>query len=209
MAAAPRVVAELGRPETAAETADRKAAATAAYRSSKTFRNLIVALLLTLAVVAIVVFGVPRGAMPDPEPAEVTASAASASAAVGQALLVPEVPADWRANSARLEGTSMWRVVYAPPEGFVRVAQGIGVGPTWVSETLGGLAPTGSVTIDGVTWDEYTIPSAAQSAGISYALATDAGADTVLIYGSTDAATAAVAAAGVTDQIRTLREESP
>ncbi|MCT9001346.1 DUF4245 domain-containing protein [Microbacterium memoriense] len=209
MAAAPRVVAELGRPETADETAARKAASSAAYRSSKTFRNLIVALLVTVAVVAVVVFGVPRGALPDPEPADVAASAASASASVGQPLLVPVVPEDWRANSARLEGTSMWRVVYAPPEGFIRVAHGLGASPTWASETLGGLAPTGSVTIDGIVWDEYTIPSAAQTAAISYALATDAGADTVLIYGATDAETAAVAAEGVAEQIRNLRKETP
>lgn len=209
MAAAPRVVAELGRPETPDETAARKAASSAAYRSSKTFRNLLVALGVILAIVAVIVAIVPRGSLPEAEPADVVAAAASASEAVEQPLLVPEVPADWRANSARLEGTSMWRVVYAPPEGFVRVAQGIGVGSTWVAETLGGLAPTGSVTIDGIAWDEYTIPSTAQSAGISYAVATDAGSDTVLIYGSTDADTAAIAAAGVADQIRDLREETP
>lgn len=209
MAAAPRVVAELGRPETPEETAARKAASSAAYRSSKTFRNLLVALGVILAIVVVIVAIVPRGSLPEAEPADVAAAAASASASVGQPLLVPEVPGDWRANSARLEGTSMWRVVYAPPQGFVRVAQGLGVSPTWVSETLGGLAPTGSVTIDGIVWDEYAIPSAAQSAGISYALATDAGADTVLIYGSTDAATAAMAAEGVTDQVLDLREESP
>lgn len=209
MASAPRVVAELGRPETPGETAARKAASSAAYRSSKTFRNLIVALLVILAVVAIVILGVPRGALPEAEPADVAGSASAASASVGRTLLVPEVPEQWRANSARLEGSSMWRVVYAPPEGFVRVAQGLGVGPSWVSETLGGLAPTGRVTIDGIAWDEYVIPGSAQSAPISYALATDAGADTVLIYGSSDPATAAVAAEGVTDQIRGLRGESP
>ncbi|HYP73058.1 MAG TPA: DUF4245 domain-containing protein, partial [Microbacterium sp.] len=60
---APRVVAELGRPETPQETADRKAASSAAYRSSKTFRNLIAALLITVAVVAVVYLGVPRGSL--------------------------------------------------------------------------------------------------------------------------------------------------
>ena len=43
MAKQPRVVAELGRPETPDETAARKAASSAAYRSSKTVRNLVVA----------------------------------------------------------------------------------------------------------------------------------------------------------------------
>ncbi len=209
MASGPRVVAELGRPETAGETADRKAASSAAYRSSKTFKNLIVALLVTLAVVAVIAFGVPRGSFPEPAPADVAAAAESAEASVGRELLVPQVPDEWRANSARLEGTGMWRVVYAPPTGFVRIAQGLDAAPTWASETLGGLAPTGTVTVAGIQWDEYAIPSAAQSAGVSYALATDAGADTVLIYGSTSAATAARAAEGVADQIRDLRKDTP
>lgn len=209
MAAPGRIVAELGRPETPGETSARKSAATAAYRSSKTFRNLIVALLVTVAVVAVVIFGVPRGSIPEPEPADVAAAATDAGTALGRDLLAPDVPANWRANSARLEGTRMWRVVYAPPEGFIRVAQGLDAAPTWAAETLGGLAPTGTVTIDGIAWDEYVIPSAAQSAAISYALATDAGADTVLIYGATDADTAAIAARGVTDQILDLRKENP
>ncbi|GAA4067148.1 hypothetical protein GCM10023065_19470 [Microbacterium laevaniformans] len=206
MASGPRIVAELGRPETPAETADRKAAASRAYRQSKTFRNLVAALLVIMAVVAVVYFGVPRGSLPDPEEADVAAAAQSASAAIGHPLLVPVVPENWRANSARLEG-SMWRVVYAPPSGYVRVAQGVDADAGWATKVLGGFAPSGSVTIDGIAWDEYTIPAAARTDTVSYAISTTAGSDTVLIYGATDAATAAVAASGVTDQILTMREE--
>ena len=206
MASGPRIVAELGRPETPAETADRKAAASRAYRQSKTFRNLVAALLVIMAVVAVVYFGVPRGSLPDPEEADVAAAAQSASAAIGHPLLVPVVPENWRANSARLEG-SMWRVVYAPPSGYVRVAQGVDADAGWATKVLGGFAPSGSVTIDGIAWDEYTIPAAARTDTVSYAISTTAGSDTVLIYGATDASTAAVAAAGVTDQILTMREE--
>ena len=207
MASGPRIVAELGRPETPDETADRKAASSRAYRQSKTFRNLVAALLVTMAVVAVVYFGVPRGSLPEPEAADVAAAAETASASIDHPLLVPKVPGDWRANSARLEG-SMWRVVYAPPSGYVRVAQGIGTDATWTSRILGGFAPTGSVTIDGIVWDEYTIPAASRTDTVSYAISTSAGDDTVLIYGATDAATAAIAAGGVTDQILTLREEA-
>ncbi|KIC60269.1 DUF4245 family protein [Microbacterium hominis] len=206
MASGPRIVAELGRPETPAETADRKAAASRAYRQSKTFRNLVAALLVIMAVVAVVYFGVPRGSLPDPEEADVAAAAQSASAAIGHPLVVPVVPENWRANSARLEG-SMWRVVYAPPSGYVRVAQGVDADAGWATKVLGGFAPSGSVTIDGIAWDEYTIPAAARTDTVSYAISTTAGSDTVLIYGATDAATAAVAASGVTDQILTMREE--
>ena len=68
MARAPRVVAELGRPETAQETADRKAEFSRTYRASQNTRNLIAALLVTLAVVVVIVFAVPRGSLPEREP---------------------------------------------------------------------------------------------------------------------------------------------
>lgn len=206
--AAARVVAELGRPETPQETADRKAASSATYRSSQTFRNLIAALLATLAIVAVIYIGVPRGSLAERAPADVAASAQTASAALDHTLLVPVVPDDWRANSARAEGR-MWRVIYAPPTGYVNVAQGIDVPDGWASAQLGGFAPTGTVTIDGIEWDEYAIPAAARTDSVSYALSTVAGTDTVLVYGATDAATAAIAADGIADQIRSLREETP
>lgn len=207
MASGPRVVAELGRPETPQETADRKAASSAAYRSSQTFRHLIAALLVTLGVLAVIYLAVPRGSFDEPTPVDVPAAAASASASLGHTLLVPVVPGDWRANDARVVG-SMWRVVYAPQSGFVNVAQGIGADDDWASQTVGGFAPSGTVTIEGIVWDEYVIPDAARTDSISYALSTDAGSDTVLVYGATDAETAAVAASGLADQIRALREET-
>ena len=208
MAAGPRVVAELGRPETPQETADRKAASSAAYRSSQTFRNLVAALLVTLGVVAVIVRIGPRGSLPDPEPGDVAAAAASASASLERALIVPVVPTDWRANSARVEG-GMWRVVYAPPTGFVRVAQGLDAGDDWASDVMGGFAPSGMTTIAGIEWDVYEIPPAARTDAVAYGLSTPAGPDTVLIYGATDAATAAIAAEGIADQVRDLREEQP
>ena len=52
MARGPRIVAELGRPETPDETAARKAESSRVYRASQNTRNLVAALLVTLAVVA-------------------------------------------------------------------------------------------------------------------------------------------------------------
>ena len=207
--AGPRIVAELGRPETAQETADRKAASSAAYRSSKTFRNLAAALLITVAVVAVVYFGVPRGSLREPDPVDVSAVADQVSSSIDHTLLVPTVPAEWRANAARLEGET-WLVVYAPPKGFVNIAQGIGVADGWAPRRLGNVSPSGSVTIDGIAWDEYTMSGQARPDGISYALSTIAGANTVLVYGGSLAPeTVRTAAEGLTDQIRTLREETP
>lgn len=205
MASGPRIVAELGRPETPDETAARKAESSRVYRSSQTFRNLIAALFATVAVVAVVYFGVPRGTPPAPEPVDVAAAASVVSSDRDRTVVEPEVPASWRANAARVEDGA-WTVVYAPPKGFVRIAQGFDVAEDWPTTLLGGYAPTGTTTVDGITWDVYDLPG---DAGIRYALVTDAGADTVAVYGSMSAETAEAAAAGLADQIRTLREETP
>lgn len=205
MASGPRIVAELGRPETPDETAARKAESSRVYRSSQTFRNLIAALIVTVAVVAVVYFGVPRGTPPETEPIDVAAAAAQVSADRGRTVIVPEVPGSWRANAARVEDGA-WTVVYAPTTGFVRIAQGFDAPSTWTSTLLGGFAPTGGTTIDGVEWDVYDLPG---DDGIRYALATDAGPDTIVVYGSMSAETAETAAEGITAQISTLREETP
>lgn len=208
MAAKPRVVAELGRPETPDETAARKAASSAAYRSSQTVRNLVVALLVTLAVVLAIILAVPRGSYDEPPEVDVATAAETAAGATASTLLVPEVPDAWRANSARMEG-AMWRIVYAPDDdpGFLRVAQLIGGDDAAVGRLLGGVAPTGTVTIGGIEWDEYT--TTASDDNVSYALATPAGSDTVVVYGSATPESAAIAAEGVTDQISAMREEQP
>lgn len=211
MAASPRIVAELGRPETPDETATRKAAASHAYRSSQTVRNLVAALLVTLAVVAVIVFAVPRGSMPERAPIDVAVVAEDAAGSLQRPVLVPELPAAWRINHAALEtGTpTTWTVLYAPPRGFLRIAQAFDAPDDWPARMLAGRTPEETVTIDGIVWDRYDIPESARSGNVSHALATRAGTDIVLIYGSTDAETAAEAAAALSTQVHALQETAP
>ncbi|WP_159501030.1 DUF4245 domain-containing protein [Microbacterium sp. 18062] len=207
-----RVVAELGRPETPEETASRKAESSQRYRSSQTFRNLIAALIVTLAVVAVVIFGVPRGQLAEPAPIDVADIAQGLGEAYGRTVIAPDVPDSWRVNSAKREGDqiSTFTIVYVPDDtSFLRVSQAFEPDPSWVSRTLSGETPDGTVTIDGTSWDRYDIDDPGRAGNISYALATDAGVDQVLIYGTSDADTAALVAASLTDQISALREEAP
>jgi len=211
MAASPRIVAELGRPETPDETAARKAESSRVYRSSQTVRNLVAALLVTLAVVAVIVFGVPRGSMEPTAQIDVAAQAQQIRSAFGRIVIVPKVPASWRANAASVSGDQVqtWTVAYAAgKEGYVRISQGFDADGGWDARLLSGSASDGSITIDGISWTRYLLSDAAQAGNVTYAIGTDAGADHVLIYGQTDPATAAVAANGVADQIRQLRKAS-
>lgn len=214
MARGPRVVAELGRPETPEETAARKAESSRTYRSSQNVRNLIAALLATLAVVAIVVFGVPRGTVPEREPIDVAAVAEDVADAEGRTVVAPEMPEGWVVNSARIDGIGSVRafaVILAPggedDRGFLRVAQGFDADESWPARVLSGAAPQDTVTIDGIVWDRYELDPD-RTGNIAVALATDAGADTVLIYGVADDDALHATAQSVTDQIRTLREEN-
>ena len=211
MARGPRVVAELGRPETAQETADRKAEFSRAYRASQNTRNLVAALLVTLAVVIVIVFAVPRGSLPEREAIDVSAVAADVSASEGRTVIDPAVPEEWLANSARIEGDSVraWTIVYVPDEasGFLRVAQGFDADPAWATRALNGADSERTVTIDGIAWDVYDIPDPSRAGNVSFAMSTQAGSDTVIVYGSADEKTAKVAAAAVADQLREIAEE--
>lgn len=212
MASRERIVAELGRPETPEETAARKAESSRVYRSSQTFRNLIAALVITLGIVAIVVFAVPRGQPPAPEAIDVAAVAADVSSTLnGSRAIVPVVPETWLATSAVVAGDDprTWTVLYVPAEdaGFVRVSQGFGADPTWPTRELSGADAAGTTVIDGVEWIEYDIPDPARAGNISAALSTTVGPDTILLYGATDADTLRVVAEGLADQIVTAEEE--
>jgi Protein of unknown function (DUF4245) len=208
-----RVVAELGRPETPDETASRKAESSRIYRSSQNTRNLVAALLVTLAVVAVIIFAVPRGAPPAADPIDVAAVAQAIESAEGRTVLVPEVPEEWRVNRASIEGdsTAAWTIVYVPDEtsGFLRFAQGFDADPAWTTRVLSGASVDSTVTIDGVEWDRYAIADPSRAGNVSAALSTQAGDDIILVYGSTDDATLELAAASVADQILRLREEAP
>ncbi|GGH38476.1 DUF4245 domain-containing protein [Microbacterium album] len=211
MARSPRVVAELGRPETPEETAARKAANSRAYRQSQSLRNLIVALAVTLGVVAIMIWGVPRGdpgERPSVDPAPV---AAMAEDAYDRTVVVPDVPAGdgWRVNLAEVTPGSpaSWNIVYVPGDtSFLRFAQGFDADATWAAQVLGGTAPSDDVVIDGITWQVYDVDPR-RNANISYALGTQAGDDHVLLYGTSSPEKTAEVAGMIASQVRALAEE--
>lgn len=214
MAEQPRIVAELGRPETPDETASRKAESSRIYRSSQNTRNLIAALLATLVVVAVIIFGVPRGTPPVPEPIDVTTIAEQVARTEGRAVVAPETPAGWLVNRAGMDGEDSvraWTIVYAPSDenerGFLRVVQGLDADAAWPARVLSGAAVADSVDYGGVTWERYDVDPA-RSGNISVALAATARRDTILIYGAAGDAKLEEVATSVASEVQKLREES-
>ncbi len=211
----PRIVAELGRPETPDETAARKAESSRIYRSSQSFRNLIAALIVTLAIVVIIIFVVPRGTPSAKDPIDVPGIAADVASSVGRAAVAPDLGEGWVVNLAQLDDTGglrAWNVVFAQDEqhgvGFLRVAQGFDADPAWPTRVLGGAAVGQTMTVDGIVWDRFEITDPSRAGNITGAISTVAGPDTILIYGTADDASFESAAASVAEEVRQLREET-
>lgn len=184
----PPVVAELGRPETPQETAERKALTSRRHREGQTLTNLVLALVATLAVVLVTVLVVVR---PDPPPrAPIDYRAVAAEAGSDVPLAVPDLPGEWAANAAQYDGkpsdgVATWYVGFVTPqEQFVALRQGIDANPTWVAQQLGGRAATGSATIDGDDWAVYDYRNAKDAGNLAYGLALTRNGSSYVLFGT-------------------------
>lgn len=188
------VVAELGRPETDAETATRKSRDSRLYRERKTVNNLVLSLLVTLGLVAVMFLAVPRGVgNTEHRNIDVATLAVDASASAGYDLVAPDLPAGWRAKQAELryseaDKVTYWYVSYTTDnEQYAAVTQAFGANDTWISEQLERQAATGVASIGGLEWtvyDHHEGTSELEKTNASYALQTEANGATILVYGT-------------------------
>lgn len=184
----PRVVAELGRPETPDETAARKAETSRKHRSNQTLLNLVIALLGSLAVVVFLVAVVVRPAPPPAEGIDYATIASQAQNETAEPLLSPVLPPGWSANDARFQTTQQvptWYIgLLTPGEQYIGLDQGIGANATWQAALLDSAQPTGDVTIDGIDWTVYDQRDSNDPGNFAYSLATTRGESTVLLHGT-------------------------
>ena len=187
----PRVVAELGRPETPEETVARKAAASRRHREHQTFLNLIAAVVVCLALVVVMVLVVVRPGVPERAPIDVAAAAEGAQRTVDEPLVVPELPEGWDANAAEIrtgaDGVVTWYAGYVTPdEQFLFFRQALEANPTWLVTAIEGATPTGERTIAGLTWIEHDQRDAEDPGNLAYLLTTEHDASTVIVGGTAD-----------------------
>ena len=206
----PRVVAELGRPETAQETADRLATNSRNYRSRKTVNNLVLSLLATLGAVFVLVLLVPRSDGPVDRTVDFAAIASQVQVGIDEPLVVPVLPDGWRANAAqwRLGGTDKipsWYIgLLTPRNEFIGLTQALGANPTWIGQQLKDAPASQTLTLAGVTWDVYRNPAAEKDRGnFEYALVTSAGTSSYLLVGTADEDEFAALATAIASQIST------
>jgi hypothetical protein len=188
MAQPPRIVAELGRPETPEETAARKAENSRTRRANQTGLNLVLALAASLGIVFFLVLVVVR---PDP-PAKVVdyaAIAQDAQGAVDVPLATPVLPPGWSANSARFSepatGITEWRVGFLTPSSqFIGLREGIDANETWLDDAVASTRSTTTTEIDGVDWSVYDNRDADDPGNVAYALSSTIGDGTIVLYGT-------------------------
>lgn len=187
----PRVVAELGRPETPEETAARKAESARKHRQRQTTKNLVLALGASLILMLVIVLLVPRSDTPIERDIDVAAVAEQAQVTSDTPLAVPEVPSDWRANAAELrrsdaDDITAWYAGYLTPSNeYVGMYQGLDANPTWVAEQLSRTLATGTTTIDGIEWTVYDNRDSTDDVGNArYGLVTEAGDTTFVLIGT-------------------------
>ncbi|MBC7725779.1 MAG: DUF4245 domain-containing protein [Burkholderiaceae bacterium] len=190
----PRIVAELGRPETPEETAARKAESSRKHRSNQTVSNLILALAACLGIVLIIILVVVRPDLPPPEPVDYTAAAEQAQGGIDAPLARPVLPPGWDANSATItvgsDGITVWSIGFVTPgtQGgipqFIGLRQGIDANPAWVATQLERGTPTGTQTIDGVEWTTYDKRGEQNTGNLTFAMTTVVGASSYVLYGT-------------------------
>jgi hypothetical protein len=189
-----RIVAELGRPETPEETADRKAESSRKHRANQTFLNLVLALAACLAIVLVLVFVVVRPSLDETPNVEYQKLAADAQPTVSETLAAPVLPKGWTANAARLEkgsdGIVSWYIgLVTPAPQYIGLVQGLKANASWVSAQLNSAKSTGTTTIDGIEWTLYDQRGSSKAPGnFAYSMSATIDASSFVLHGSADTA---------------------
>jgi hypothetical protein len=185
----PRIVAELGRPETPAETAARKAENSRAHRANQTTRNLVLALLASLLVVLATVLVVVRHDPGPAAPVNYRSVARQAQQDITQTVAAPAMPKGWRANDAELkegDGKSQtWYIGFlTPKQQFIALEEGIDTSDAWFGSLLGQIKSTGTTEIDGVRWTTYNQRTASDPGNFGYSLSATIDGARIVLHGS-------------------------
>jgi Protein of unknown function (DUF4245) len=187
------IVAELGRPETPDEIAERKAASSRSRRANQTVLNLSLSIGASLLIVLFLLVVVVRPNDNLSGTVNFRQVASEAQPTVGEPLASPDLPAKWSANNAELatgaDGIQTWYIGLLTPENqFIGLRQGIGANPTWLANQLDDKSSTGSVSVGGVLWKIYDHRTAKDPGNLAYAMSANIEKSTIAIYGTANTA---------------------
>ena len=202
----PRIVAELGRPETPEETAARKAENSRKHRSNQTLINLVLALVASLAIVLFLVLVVVRPDGATVKPVDYRAAASQSQPTVSSHLAVPDLPKGWTANLADVEtgsdGIVTWSVGFiTPKQQYIGFVQGLKANSSWLSDQVQNARSTSSVPLAGLDWAVYNHRTADDPGNYAYSMTTATGADSIVLHGTASTAEFRVLAQAIVDDL--------
>ena len=215
MADEPRVVAELGRPATPQDLADRRAASRKFRMGNQTTTNLLIAVGATLLIMVFLIVVVVRPDQASSRPAvDWHAEAAAVQASAPGPILSPDLPEGWTANRAtygEVDDVESWAIGFLTPTGaYIGLEQGFDVSGQWVRTAAGVTdddlvleAPTSQ--IGGREWSVLDRRTDDEAPGNHpFVLATIAGPATVVLHGTASDEEFAVLAEALRSQLDQL-----
>ena len=177
-------------------------------RQRQNMRNLVGSLVVSLAIVAILIFIIPRPAGNQVPPVEWKDVASSSQISAPGPLLVPELDDTWRGNRADIRdlgGVVEWTVgLVGSGDEFVQVIQGFGAGPAWVSTVVRGHGPDGETSLglgdEQVTWTLFDRSAVNDPGNRVWSVAAETTTGWVVVTGLTQASVFFVASDLSTNQ---------
>jgi hypothetical protein len=202
----PRVVAELGRPETPEETAARKAENSRKHRSNQTLINLVLALAASLAIVLFLVLVVVRPDGATVKPVDYRAAASQSQPTVSSHLAAPDLPKGWTANLADVEtgsdGIVTWSIGFiTPKQQYIGFVQGLKANSSWLSDQVQNARSTSSESLAGLDWAVYNRRTADDPGNYAYSMTTATGPDSIVLHGTASKAEFHVLAQAIVDDL--------
>lgn len=178
-------------------------------RQRSNMRNLVGSLVVSLAIVALLIFIIPRPGGNQVPPVEWKDVAASSQTSAPGPLLVPELDGTWRGNRADIRdngGVIEWTVgLIGSGDEFVQVIQGFGAGPAWVSTQVRGRGPDGETSLgaglEQVTWAIFDRSSVTDPGNRVWSVAAETTTGWVVVTGLTQGSVFLVASDLSTNQL--------
>jgi hypothetical protein len=171
-------------------------------------RNLVGSLVVSLAIVALLIFIIPRPGGNQVPPVEWKVVAASSQISAPGPLLVPDLDDTWRGNRADIRdsgGVIEWTVgLIGSGDEFVQVIQGFDAGPAWVSSQVRGRGPDGETSLgagdEQVAWTVFDRSNVTDAGNRVWSVATQTTTGWVVVTGFTQASVFLVASDLSTNQ---------
>lgn len=131
--------------------------------------NMARSLVVIVALMAAVIFMVPRVNSLSGPPVDIAKTAREVAVESGWPVSTAQgLPKGWQATSARYvrtgEGAMTWLAGYQAPSGnYVSVEQTMDASSTWVETEVNRAVDKGTIEVDGRTWTKYERPSKIQN----------------------------------------------